>query len=68
MIKIVNKDGRELVVTKGVYEDLYKPLGYTMKSENKQKETKSVENDIKFETKANEDKVDNEIKQDVRRK
>lgn len=68
MIKIVNKDGRELVVTKGVYEDLYKPLGYTMKSENKQKETKSVENDIKFETKANDDKVDNEIKQDVRRK
>ena len=56
MIKIANNEGRELVVTKGVYEDLYKPLGYTIKSENKVVENKVVENDIKLETKANENK------------
>ena len=62
MIKITNKEGREIVVTKGVYEDLYKPLGYTIKSENKVVENKVVKNDIKLETKAEEikDKVEDE--------
>ena len=69
MIKIANKEGREIVVTKGVYEDLYKPLGYTIKSENKVVENKVVENDIKLETKANEDKVKiGELKTNVKGK
>lgn len=69
MIKITNKEGREIVVTKGVYEDLYKPLGYTIKSENKVVENKVVENDIKLETKANEDKVKvGELKTNVKGK
>lgn len=69
MIKISNKEGREIVVTKGVYEDLYKPLGYTIKSENKVVENKVVENDIKLETKANEDKVKvGELKTNVKGK
>lgn len=63
MIKITNNEGREIVVTKGVYEDLYKPLGYVIKSENKVDTPKMVENDVKKEeTKAEEikDKVEDE--------
>lgn len=43
MIKITNNEGRSLVVTKGAYEDLYKPLGYYVMDSEK----KVVVNDIK---------------------
>lgn len=43
MIKITNNEGRRLVVTKGAYGDLYKPLGYYVMDSEK----KVVVNDIK---------------------
>lgn len=66
MVKVV-KDNHMVRVTRGAYEDIYEPLGYTIVGEKKV-EPKKVENDIKEETKANkEDKVE-EVKQEYKRK
>ena len=61
MIKVINKEGREAMVTKGVYDDLYKPLGYTIAPDKKPNETKPTDKNVNIEeTEADKinDKVD----------
>lgn len=72
MLKIF-KDKEILTVTRGAYEDLYKPLGYDIVSDKKEIKPEIVKNDIeiKNEDKTNEDKgikVDEEIKTNLKRK
>lgn len=59
MIKVV-KNGHTVSVTRGVYEDIYKPLGYSIVSEKKEIKPDVVKNDIemKTEVKTNEEKID----------
>lgn len=45
MLKI-RRDSDIFEVTKGVYEDTFKPLGYEIVKENKQKEEKVEEKDF----------------------
>lgn len=45
MLKVF-KDGHVAVVTRGAYEDIYKPLGYKLASEKEEKEPKMVENNV----------------------
>lgn len=40
----ISKDNDHSIVTRGVYESIYKPLGYTIDSENK-KEVKKPKTD-----------------------
>ena len=55
MIKITNNEGRNLVVTKGAYEDIYKPLGYYINNSEKKvivndnKEKEVIEKETKAE-------------------
>lgn len=42
MIKI-SKDKQHVVVTRGAYESIYKPLGYTVDVESKKEEIKKPE-------------------------
>ena len=81
MLKVF-KEGHVAVVTRGAYEDIYKPLGYKLASEKQEKEPDMVENNVEEEVIENdevmviakqteeveEEKVDNEIKQNKRGK
>lgn len=78
MLKVF-KEGHVAVVTRGVYEDIYKPLGYTIASDKQANEPEMVENNVEEKVIENdevmveteevkEDKVDNEIKQNRRGK
>lgn len=71
MLKVF-KEGHVAVVTRGAYEDIYKPLGYTIASDKQSNEPEMVENNVEEKVEENEevkeDKVDNEIKQNRRGK
>lgn len=81
MLKVF-KEGHVAVVTRGAYEDIYKPLGYKLASEKQEKEPDMVENNVEEKVIENdevmviakqteeveEEKVDNEIKQNKRGK
>lgn len=45
MLKVF-KDGHVAVVTRGAYEDIYKPLGYKLASDKQEKEPEMVENNV----------------------
>lgn len=45
MLKVF-KEGHVAVVTRGAYEDIYKPLGYKLASEKQEKEPEMVENNV----------------------
>lgn len=63
MIKIV-KDKSEKYVTRGAYENFYKPLGYTIVGDSNKKREVEVKEEIKEEVKEEEEVVmkDNEDK------
>lgn len=64
MIKIV-KDKSEKYVTRGAYENFYKPLGYTIVGDSNKKREVEVKEEIKEEVKEEEEEVvmkDNEDK------
>lgn len=45
MLKVF-KEGHVAVVTRGAYEDIYKPLGYTIASDKQVNEPEMVENNV----------------------
>ena len=45
MLKVF-KEGHVAVVTRGAYEDIYKPLGYTIASDKQANEPEMVENNV----------------------
>ena len=45
MLKVF-KEGHVAVVTRGAYEDIYKPLGYTIASNKQANEPEMVENNV----------------------
>lgn len=78
MLKVF-KEGHVAVVTRGAYEDIYKPLGYTIASDKEENKPEIVENNVEEKVSENdevmeqteeveENKVDNEIKQNNKRK
>lgn len=48
----ISKDKQHTVVTRGAYESIYKPLGYTIDSENKKEKIKKPEMDYENEFKS----------------
>ena len=54
MLKVF-KDGHVAVVTRGVYEDIYKPLGYKLASDEQSKEPEMVENNVEEEVIENDE-------------
>jgi len=62
MIKII-KDKSEKFVTRGAYENFYKPLGYTIVGDSNKKREVEVKEEIKEEVKEEEVVIkDNEDK------
>ncbi len=62
MIKII-KDKSEKYVTRGAYENFYKPLGYTIVGDSNKKREVEVKEEIKEEVKEEEVVIkDNEDK------
>ena len=64
MLKVF-KDGHVAVVTRGVYEDIYKPLGYKLASDEQSKEPEMVENNVEEEVIENDEVmvIDKQTKQ-----
>lgn len=56
MLKVF-KEGHVAVVTRGVYEDIYKPLGYKLAFEKQEKEPEMVENNVEEEEVIENDEV-----------
>lgn len=54
MLKVF-KEGHVAVVTRGAYEDIYKPLGYKLASEKQEKEPEMVENNVEEEVIENDE-------------
>lgn len=54
MLKVF-KDGHVAVVTRGAYEDIYKPLGYKLASDKQEKEPEMVENNVEEEVIENDE-------------
>lgn len=54
MLKVF-KDKHVAVVTRGAYEDIYKPLGYKLASDEQEKEPEMVENNVEEEVVENDE-------------
>lgn len=54
MLKVF-KEGHVAVVTRGAYEDIYKPLGYKLASDEQEKEPEMVENNVEEEVIENDE-------------
>ena len=54
MLKVF-KEGHVAVVTRGAYEDIYKPLGYKLASDEQSKEPEMVENNVEEEVVENDE-------------
>lgn len=54
MLKVF-KEGHVAVVTRGAYEDIYKPLGYKLAFEKQEKEPEMVENNVEEEVIENDE-------------